>query len=365
MQSWRAATLKDISSHAGVSTYTASRALSGHSDVAEATRARVREAAKQLGSVANRHARILKGGASRVIGVIAASKANQYYATLVGALETVVEAYGYSCFVADAATEGVYLREREDRVIHSMIQQRVAAVVVTYAIDGKNLALLGKWKIPVMFVDCLPSSARRVYSSVTTDNYAASVAVGDHLARLGYRQWCFVGHARNWNTREPRQAGFEAAAASCSASLEIVEGGNDPEVARRAFAATLTRLSGPQRPQAVFASNTVLLKGVLMALRDCAIEIPSHMAIVAFDDFDWAELMTPPVTVVDQHIELIGRTAGSQVLTLLGDIPANNETAGRVVIAPTLIVRESCGARLAPEERAGGKDLPRSRKRVP
>jgi LacI family transcriptional regulator len=364
MRLQRGATLKDISSHAGVSTYTASRALSGHSDVAEGTRARVREVAKRLGYVANQHARNLKGGASSVIGVIAASKANQYYAALVGALETAVEAYGYSCFVADAAANGVYLREREDRIIHSMIQQRVAAVVVTYAIDEKSLALLAQWKIPVMFVDCLPFSARSAYPSVTTDNYSASVAVGNHLARLGYRRWCFVGHARNWNTREPRQAGFEAAAASCAASLEIVEGGNDAEVARRALTSTLTRLSGPERPQAVFASNTVLLKGVLSALRDCGIAIPTGTAVVAFDDFDWAELLSPPVTVVDQHIELVGRTAGSQVLTLLGDIPANGETTGRVVIAPTLIVRESCGTRLSPHERAGAEHVSRPRKRV-
>ena len=57
------------------------------------------------------------------------------------------------------------------------------------------------------------------------------------------------------------------------------------------------------------------------------------------------------MTVVDQHVELIGRTAGFQVLAGLGDIPAQGGSLGKVVIAPTLIVRESCGARLAPHER--------------
>jgi LacI family transcriptional regulator len=362
MQPQRVITLKDVSADAGVSTYTASRALSGHSDVAESTRKRVQEVAKRLGYVANQHARSLKGGASSVIGVIAASKSNQYYATLVGAIEIAVEAYGYSCFVADAAANGVYLRDREDRIIHSMIQQRVVAVVVTYAIGEKNLALLASWNIPVMFVDCLPS-AQGQYPSVTTDNYSASVAVGNHLASLGYGRWCFVGHARNWNTREPRQAGFEAAAASCGAGVEIVEGGNDAEVARRALTAALMKLPGSERPQAVYASNTILLKGVMLALRDCGIEIPIQMAVVAFDDFDWAELLRPPITVVDQHVELIGRTAGSLVLTLLGDIPADKETARKVVIAPTLIVRESCGARLAPHERSSADEVPRRQKR--
>jgi hypothetical protein len=80
------------------------------------------------------------------------------------------------------------------------------------------------------------------------------------------------------------------------------------------------------------------------------------MAIVAFDDFDWATLLNPPMTVVDQHIELIGRTAGSQLLTLLGEIPSDGETLGKAIIAPTLKVRESCGAGLAPEERPGAND---------
>jgi LacI family transcriptional regulator len=86
--------------------------------------------------------------------------------------------------------------------------------------------------------------------------------------------------------------------------------------------------------------------------------------VVAFDDFDWAELLSPPVTVVDQHVELIGRTAGSQVLTLLGNTPANGETAGKIVIAPTLIVRESCGARVSPHERPRAEEAPRQRKQV-
>lgn len=121
MDKARRATLKDVCSQAGVSLYTASRALTGHPGVAKRTEAHVRDVAARLGYVANQHARNLKGGASNVIGVIAASKANQYYATLVGALEDAVEVNGYSCFVADVATNGIYLPAREDRIIELMI----------------------------------------------------------------------------------------------------------------------------------------------------------------------------------------------------------------------------------------------------
>jgi LacI family transcriptional regulator len=351
--------LKDVCSQAGVSLFTASRALSGHAGVAKPTRARVREAAARLGYVANQHARDLKGGAGRVIGVIAASKANQYYATLVGALEEAVEAHGFSCFVADAATNGVYLPAREDRIIESMIEQRVAGVVVTYAIDERNLARLDAWRIPVLFVDCSPPDASRPYPSVATDNFSASLAMGNHLASLGYRRWGFVGHARNWNTREPRQQGFEAAAAHCGATIEVIEGGNEAEVARRSIIAVLARLPAERRPHALFASNTVLLQGTLLALRDCAIEIPNAMAVVAFDDFDWAEILTPAITVVDQNIALIGRTAGSQLLALLAETEDRIEAANKAIIACTLKVRESCGVGLAPADRPGAGEAPR------
>lgn len=353
-QPQRRATLKDVSSEAGVSLFTVSRALSGHAGVAEKTQELVRDVASRLGYVANQHARNLRGSRSHVIGVVAASKANQYYATLVGALEEAVEAQGYSCFVADAVMNGIYLPEREDRIIESTIQQRVAAVVVTYAINRSNLALLDNWRIPVLFVDCLPSEGYESYPSVSTDNFAASLSMGHHLAALGYRRWCFLGHAWDWSTREPRQRGFEAAAEGCGARLTVLEGGNDAEVARRAVTSLLTRTQPGDRPEVLFASNTVLLKGVMLALADCGVEIPRGMAVVAFDDFDWAPLMASPVTVVDQHIGLIGRTAGNQMLAILGDL-APGESPMRVTVASTLKVRESCGSKLDPEQRAGAR----------
>jgi hypothetical protein len=127
---------------------------------------------KGFGATLNLHARSLKGGVSKVIGGIAASKANQYYATLVSAFETAVEPSGYSCFVADAAANGVYLLEREDRIVTLMIQQRVAAVVLTCAITARNLELMKAWQIPVLFVDCLPPETDATYPCVTSDNFA-------------------------------------------------------------------------------------------------------------------------------------------------------------------------------------------------
>jgi LacI family transcriptional regulator len=80
------------------------------------------------------------------------------------------------------------LPAREDRVIESKIQQRVVAVVVTYAIDRRSLAPLASWRFPVLFVDCLPPDAVEPHPSIATDNFSASLAMGNHLASLGYRR---------------------------------------------------------------------------------------------------------------------------------------------------------------------------------
>jgi DNA-binding LacI/PurR family transcriptional regulator len=79
----------------------------------------------------------------------------------------------------------------------------------------------------------------------------------------------------------------------------------------------------------------------------------ARAAVAAFDDFDWATLLTPPITIVDQHIELVGRTTGSKLLGLLSEISESGATPTKVVIGATLKAGESCGAWLTPEERPG------------
>ena len=81
---------------------------------------------------------------------------------------------------------------------------RVAGVVVTYSPTRENMRRLAAWRLPILFVDCLPPPGYEHLPCITADNHAASREVGAHLAGHGYRAWGFVAHTPTWGTRQPR-----------------------------------------------------------------------------------------------------------------------------------------------------------------
>jgi DNA-binding LacI/PurR family transcriptional regulator len=335
-------TLRHVSDAAGVSLFTASRALGNQKGVAAETRARVQRVAAELGYIANLAARNLKHRGNRTIGILTANTANQYYPALVGAIEDELQAAGYGCFVTNAVSHGAYDLDRETRFVATLLEQRVSGVIVTYALSEANLALLQQWDMPLLFVDCPPPPDHADLPVVGIDNHAASLLLGRHLAGHGYRHWTFIGFPAGWSTRAPRESGFAAAATEAGAKLDVIEAGTDSTSAGIAVGRYLDALSGDQRPQAMFAANTPLLHGTWQALQQRGLRVPDDIAVVAFDDFDWAPLLSPPVTVIDQHIAALGRQAGIAMIARLDDAAAT-PTPTKVYLPATLCIRQSCG----------------------
>jgi DNA-binding LacI/PurR family transcriptional regulator len=298
--------------------------------------------AAELGYVPNQHAKNLKNPRSHDIAILTANMANQYYTVLVSGIETIVSADGYGCITMDSVLDGIYSRDREDRFVSAVMAQRVAAVVVTYTLSHSNMELLANWGVPLIFVDASAPEGFRDFPSVSADSYQGSWDLGLHLAGHGYTRWGFVGHTKTWNTREPRQKGFEDVAAASNATVDIIEGENDARMARNAVCDYFARTPRDRRAEVLYASNTVLLRGTLEALRQMELVVPNDVAAVGFDDFEWADMLDPPVTVVDQDIVAIGRTAGSILLKNLKQ-EGGGRTGENLVLKPTLKIRRSCG----------------------
>ncbi|HEX9449207.1 MAG TPA: LacI family DNA-binding transcriptional regulator, partial [Dongiaceae bacterium] len=314
-------TLRHVSDAAGVSLFTASRALANQKGVAVETRDRVQRIAAELGYIANQAARNLKHRGNRTIGILTANTANQYYPALVGAIEDELQAAGYGCFVTNAVSRGVYDVERENRFVATLLEQRVSGIIVTYALTEANLALLRQWDLPLLFVDCPPPPGHADLPAIGIDNYAAGLLLGRHLVEHGYRHWAFIGFPAGWSTRSPREHGFAAAASEAGARLDIIEAGTDSASASIAVGVYLDARPEPgARPRAVFAANTPLLHGTWQALQLRGLRVPEDIAVVAFDDFDWAPLLSPPVTVIDQHIATLGQRAGQAMIARLDDL---------------------------------------------
>ena len=334
-------TLKQVSERAGVSIFTASRALTDGDGVSQGTRERVRDIARELGYIPNQMARNFRAAASNFVGFLTANSENQFYVGLIAAFQRCIQGQGYNCFVTDAVVDGRYSTEREDLFVSAMLEQRAAGVVLTHVPTEANLDRLMAFGLPLVFVDCVPTVELSGVSTVTTDGRSAAAEVGDLFATQGRRNWLLVAHAADWNTRQAREEGFREAAERAGARLTVIEGKNDVDAAETAVE-TWVRSDG--RADAVLCTNEILLNGTRRALAKAGWRVPDDVALVSFDDFPWAEQLVPPATVVAQPTREMGARAAEMMLELLC-MRDNARTAARQEVLPTRLVRRgSCGS---------------------
>jgi LacI family transcriptional regulator len=346
----RKPTLRDVSAASGLSTYTVSRALAGAEGVSPASRDAVIAAARSVGYVPNAAASQLRKNTRSTVAVITASTSNHYYLELMRGIERTLRRSGRTSVVTDIAAEGHYSEDLEDATVRNLIQARTAGIISTLTLRQRNLDLLHDWDIPVVFVDAAAPADGPVVPSITTDNLAASGAVGDHLAGHGYVDWLLLAYPARWSTRVPREAGLRAAADRHHARLTVLESENDVESGVRTLRA---HLADHPWPRALVAGNNPLLQAALLVLREEELRVPDDVAVIAFDEFPWAPLLDPPLTVLDEHSELIGEIA-AQTLTRVIDDQVDAERDGRAEtpsyrssdrreVAFDLVVRRSCG----------------------
>ncbi|MGI5439479.1 LacI family DNA-binding transcriptional regulator [Streptomyces shenzhenensis] len=345
-------TLHDVSRAVGLSVYTVSRALSNRDGVSAASRERVLQAARELGYVPNRAAQELRRNTRSSVAVITASTSNYYYLDLMTGIQRTLRLSDRTAIVADVAAEGVYTRAVEESLVNDLIQSRTAGVIATLTLSPQSIQLFEKWEIPVVFVDSAPPKGADRVPSITTDNFGASMKVGAHLGDHGYTDWLFLAYPARWSTRAQRERGLREAAAAYGATLEVLESENDTASAYAALSGYLA-VPGRSLPRVIIAGNNPMVHGALRVLRDRGVTVPSEAAIVAFDEFPWAPLLDPPLTVLNEDSETIGVLA-AQTLARIIDEQVEAERLGkpptpvyrpeyRQEMPAELIIRKSCG----------------------
>ena len=344
-------TMRDICRVTGFSVFTVSRALSGGDGVSEQSREQILKAARDLGYVVNRAAQELRRAKRDSVAVITASTANSYYLDLMGGIQQALDPSEWTVIVGDVAVDGAYDARLEARMIQRLIESRTAGVISALTLQPAHTELLAKWDIPVVFVDSSPLPEAAHFPSVTTNNHEASLVVGQHLAEHGYKDWLFLVYPSKWSSRFGRESGLREAARLHGVNLVVLETANDAASARETLARHLDGRAGV--PRVVIAGNNPLLLGAMGLLRERGIRIPDDMAVVAYDEFAWSALTDPPITLLNEQSEEIGRRAAM----MLRDIIEGQEAAERKGKSPSpvylpehrqqvpakLTLRGSCG----------------------
>ena len=136
-------------------------------------------------------------------------------------------------------------------------------------------------------------------------------ALVDHVVAQGHRNIAFVAGQPGFATTVERIAGFHAAlkAHGIKAAPDLIITGNATTAAATAAAHRL--LSQKQPPSAIVTGNNLATIGVMRAVRERGLSIPSDLSLVGIDDFEWADLFEPRLTLVEQPCAEIGRQAAA------------------------------------------------------
>lgn len=332
------ASVVDVAARAGVSLGTVSNVLNHPHRVTPATRDRVLQAIQELGFVRNEAARQLRAGRSRTIGLVVLDVGNPFFTDLAAGVEATAGKAGLSVVLCNSNDDD----ERERHYLGLLQEQRAYGILITPvgvknpAIDAVRLS-----GTPVVLVD--RGSNRRQCSVSVNDQVGGDLAVA-HLISQGHKRIGFVGGPLAINQVSERLLGAREALRAGGLrkdALVVVETPRLDVAAGRAAGAEIAAMAARRRPSAVFCANDLLALGFLQEMTRRQVAVPEDMAIVGYDDIEFAGAAAVPLTSVRQPRAQLGRAAMELLLEEATD-PHMHEHR-QVVFEPELIVRASTG----------------------
>ena len=176
---------------------------------------------------------------------------------------------------------------------------------------------------------------------VLVENTSGSRRIVQHLIEHGHQSISYMGLSRHLYTMNARYLGYHRAMQEAGLPGSVFFGCNSREDTRRAVE---DLLNGKNRPTAFFASNNLATRYVFAALLSLGVRVPADAALVGFDDFELAELTSPPLTVVRQPAQEMGRVAASLLFERIerAELP---QTGTRIALPVEIVLRRSCGCK--------------------
>jgi LacI family transcriptional regulator len=329
--------IRDVAVLARVSVGTASNVLNRPELVAPETRRRVEEAIVALGFVRNESARDLRVMSSRTLGLIVLDVSNPFFTDVARGVEEAATAAGLAVFLCNSDQSA----DRERRYLDLLEERRVQGILITpvNGVTDRLLALRARGTAVILLDRWSPT---RNFCSVSVADVAGGHLAVTHLTEQGHTRIAFVGGPRSITQVHDRFEGARRAVLEAGlpeGTLTLVETPQLNVACGRTAAAAIAAMAAPERPTAAFCANDLLALGVLQEMTRRRVTIPDSLAIVGYDDIDFAAASAVPLSSVRQPREQLGRAAAELLIEeALGD-PGHAHR--QMIFEPELIVRES------------------------
>ncbi len=335
-------TLKEVAAELGVSAMTVSRAVNNSPNVDSKTKKRILEKAKKMGYTPNLVAKSLVSSKTYTVGVVIPEISHSFFPDVVRGIEEVVDSKAYQILLTNTSDNF----EKEKKVIEALKAKRVDGMLISSSLMTDNFSYykeLIKSGMPIVFFDrCIENIGA---SCIKVNDQAASQQITEHLINLGYKKIGYLSGPKKVSIGKARFDGFNIAMIKNGLPVDdklIIENGYNEKGGYDAMK-KLLKLPAKDRPRAVVAVNDPVAFGAMDAIKDANLRIPEDIAIVGFTNDIRANLVTPPLTTVNQPAYELGKKAASK---LIDTIQEKGDLVENVELITNLVVRESCGSLL-------------------
>jgi DNA-binding LacI/PurR family transcriptional regulator len=318
-------TLHELAKATGCSVSTVSRALNNSEHpVNEATRERILAMASQMGYRPNMTARGLKMDRTFTIGLIVYNIASPFTPVLIRGIQEYLKQHDY--FSTIISTD--FDPDLESEAVHQLISRSIDGVIFVESWRDESNKPLDLANKPYVFVYRLFNGSY-ANSVVVDDRHGARLAI-EHLVKLGHRRIAYINGPHEWDAST--QYGIPYVTGLVEEGTWEVQSG---------YSAAKKFLVFPEPPTAIFAANDFMALGAIYAIQDAGLNVPKDIAVVGYDDRDFASFSKPTITTVCPPSFEMGQLAAQLILNRLEN---QIEIKDPIRVQGKLIIRESCGA---------------------
>lgn len=328
--------LRDIASELHVSTAVVSYVLNDkyRGRVSEIKASQIKDTAKKLNYFPNQVAKSLRKEQTLTIGLIIADISNLFYSNIVRYIEDESKKYIYNVIFGSTDENTDKFKE----LVQVMLSRQVDGIILAAPKGTEDtLCYLRDQNIPFVLIDRYFPQVAGI-NTVGINNYQASYAVVEHIAKNGYKKPAMVTLSTDLFHMKERAAGFK------NASMELL-GIKEPEVVEIKEDVLSDEIEGQMLgllkakvDLVYFSTNKIAMKGLAVLVKH-RIRVPEEMGIVCFDEADAYKIFNTSITFVKQPLQQIGKVSVEVLISII-----NGNHSAKSIMLDTLIVAHNSSA---------------------
>lgn len=338
-------TTKDIAARLKLSTSTVGRALADDPRISASTKERVNKVAADMGYVANRAARMMRGGSSNLVGLVVPDIRNSFYSTIAHALSKCLETGEFQLTLSETDDD----RMAELRHLRELSSANVAGIIIVPSArpHPDSIRLLAQ----TPHIQLLRKHASLGQQWFGIDDTQALREATQHLIDQGHRRIAYIGGSTDLPTGAARLRGFRSAFADENAAQQVIEELGAPSSMNFGRAALRRLVALRKPPTAIVMASVQITQGVLEELLDMGISVPEQLSVVGFGDEPGFRWWGPGLTTVGLPVSELATACGLWFLHQLKTKSVGNSPYSSISPAQ-LIIRGSTRSIEAPKGRS-------------